>query len=100
MQPENEPKTEGGKEKSVSKIKKLKKKTEKERSKSLLFAADSAIDRLKNLSMPGGEIDSMDIKDLKNLISSIRELSTISGELAEGKQSGGVVILPEVRADE
>ncbi len=70
------------------------------RSRNLLFAADSAIDRLKNLSEPGGEIENMDIKDLKNLISSIRELSVISAELSGEENSGGVVVLPEVKMDE
>ena len=70
---------------------------EKERREdSLLFATDSAIDRLKVLSEPGGAIDSMDIKDLKNLISSIKELSVLSVELGENP-TGGVVVLPEVK---
>ncbi len=75
-------------------------KSRSERSKNLLLATDSAIDRLRDLSQPGGEIENMDIKDLKNLISSIKELSTISNELVKGEQKGGVVILPEVKIDE
>ena len=71
----------------------------KQRSESLLFATDSAIDRLKSLSQPGGEIEKMDIKDLKNFISSIKELSALSADLGE-ENSGGVVILPEVKIDE
>lgn len=70
----------------------------KKRSESLLLAAESAIDRLKVLSEPGGEVEQMDIKDLKNFISSIKELSAISTELNDGNSSG-VVILPEVKID-
>lgn len=76
-----------------------KRSSKKRRSESLLLATDSAIDRLKALSQPGGEIEQMDIKDLKNLISSIKELSAISDDLSEDK-AGGVVILPEVKIDE
>lgn len=75
------------------------KSTEKQRSKSLLLATDSAIDRLKTMSQPGGDIEQMDIKDLKNLISSIKELSTLSTDLAD-KKVGGVVVLPEVEISE
>lgn len=73
--------------------------SKKRRNESLLLATDSAIDRLKALSQPGGEIEQMDIKDLKNLISSIKELSYISADLSEDK-AGGVVVLPEVKIDE
>jgi hypothetical protein len=72
----------------------------KQRFDYLLLATDSAIQRLKNLSESGGEVDSMDIKDLKSFISSIKELSTLSNELSPSKESGGVVILPEVKKDE
>lgn len=61
-----------------------------------MLAADSAINRLEELSRPGGEIESMDIKELKNLISSIKELVGVSLELSGGNQQGGVVVLPEV----
>ena len=61
-----------------------------------MLAADSAINRLEVLSRPGGEIESMDIKELKNLISSIKELVGVSLELSGEAQSGGVVVLPEV----
>ena len=87
-------------EKPIPENKKVRKKSNKQRSQSLLFAADSAIDRLRNLSEPGGGIEDMDIKDLKNLISSIRELSTISAELSGEERGSGVVVLPEVKLDE
>ena len=75
-------------------------KSRAERSENLLLATDSAINRLRDLSRQGGEIENMDIKDLKNLISSIKELSTISSELVGGEEKGGVVILPEVKTYE
>jgi len=71
----------------------------KKRRDSLLLATDSAIHRLKSLAQPGGDVEQMDIKDLKNFISSIKELSGISSDLSE-TASGGVVILPEVKIDE
>ena len=70
--------------------------SDKKRKKNLMLAADSAINRLEELSRPGGEIESMDIKELKNLISSIKELVGVSLELSGGNQQGGVVVLPEV----
>lgn len=70
--------------------------SDKKRKKNLMLAADSAINRLEELSRPGGEIESMDIKELKNLISSIKELVGVSLELSGGKPQGGVVVLPEV----
>ena len=70
--------------------------SDKKRRKNLMLAADSAINRLEVLSRPGGEIENMDIKELKNLISSIKELVGVSLELSGEKQSGGVVVLPEV----
>ena len=70
--------------------------SDKKRKKNLMLAADSAINRLEVLSRPGGEIESMDIKELKNLISSIKELVGVSLELSGEAQSGGVVVLPEV----
>ena len=43
----------------------------------------------------------MDIKELKNLISSIKELTLVSGELSDKNRSaGGIVILPEVNIDD
>lgn len=68
----------------------------KKRKKNLILAADSAINRLEELSRPGGEIENMDIKELKNLISSIKELVGVSLELSGEASSGGVVVLPEV----
>lgn len=70
--------------------------SDKKRKKNLLLAADSAINRLEELSRPGGEIENMDIKELKNLISSIKELVGVSMELSGDNQQGGVVVLPEV----
>ena len=70
--------------------------SDKKRKKNLMLAADSAINRLEELSRPGGEIENMDIKELKNLISSIKELVGVSLELSGNGQSGGVVVLPEV----
>lgn len=74
--------------------------SDKKRKKNLMLAADSAINRLEVLSRPGGEIENMDIKELKNLISSIKELVGVSLELSGGAQSGGVVVLPEVKLND
>ena len=74
--------------------------SDKKRKKNLMLAADSAINRLEVLSRPGGEIESMDIKELKNLISSIKELVGVSLELSGEVQSGGVVVLPEVHLND
>ena len=43
----------------------------------------------------------MDIKELKNLISSIKELTSVSLELSDKKDKmvGGIVVLPEVNID-
>ena len=41
-------------------------------------------------------MQSIDIKDLKNLTSSVKELLSLSGELDGDTGSGGVIILPEV----
>lgn len=71
----------------------------KKRRDSLLLATDSAIHRLKSLAEPGGDVEQMDIKDLKNFISSIKELSGISSDLSDSAL-GGVVVLPEVKIDE
>lgn len=70
--------------------------SDKKRRKNLILATDSAINRLEELTRPGGEIDQMDIKELKNLISSIKELTSVSLDLGEQRQSGGIVVLPEV----
>ena len=65
-----------------------------------MLATDSAINRLEELTRPGGEIENMDIKELKNLISSIKELTSVSSELSdENRPIGGVVVLPEVNID-
>lgn len=74
--------------------------SDKRRKKNLMLAADSAINRLEELSRPGGEIENMDIKELKNLISSIKELVGVSLELSDGGKSGGVVVLPEVNLND
>ncbi len=74
--------------------------SDKKRKKNLMLAADSAINRLEVLSRPGGEIENMDIKELKNLISSIKELVGVSLELSGSAQSGGVVVLPEVKLND
>jgi hypothetical protein len=71
----------------------------KKRKDNLLLATDSAIHRLKSLAQPGGDVEKMDIKDLKNFISSIKELSGISSDLNDSTLSG-VVVLPEVKIDE
>lgn len=68
----------------------------KKRRKNLMLATDSAINRLEELTRPGGEIEEMDIKELKNLISSIKELTTVSLDLNEQRQTGGIIVLPEV----
>lgn len=75
------------------------KQSDKKRKRNLMLATDSAINRLEELSRPGGEIETMDIKELKNLISSIKELTSVSLELSDQKQIGGIVILPEVNTD-
>lgn len=74
--------------------------SDKKRTKNLLLATDSAINRLEEIARPGGEIDTMDIKELKNLISSIKDLAGVAMELGGEKQTGGVVFLPEVRDDD
>ena len=70
--------------------------SDKKRKKNLMLATDSAINRLEELTRPGGEIESMDIKELKSLISSIKELAGVTLELSDNRQSGGIIILPEV----
>lgn len=74
--------------------------SDKKRKKNLMLATDSAINRLEELSRPGGEIENMDIKELKNLISSIKELVGVSLELSGGGTVGGVVVLPEVNLND
>ncbi len=75
---------------------KRRKQSDQKRKRNLMLATDSAINRLEELTRPGGEIEEMDIKELKNLISSIKELTSVSLELGESTKSGGIVILPEV----
>ena len=70
--------------------------SDKKRKKNLMLATDSALNRLEELTRPGGEIESMDIKELKSLISSIKELTGVTLELSDNRQSGGIIILPEV----
>lgn len=82
------------------KTKKRVKKSRKTRVKNLMLATDSAIDRLEQMTRPGGEIDSMDIKDLKSLITSIKDLAGVSAELQGDTPAGGVIILPEVKSDD
>lgn len=82
------------------KPKKRVKKSRKTRVKNLMLATDSAIDRLEQMTRPGGEIDSMDIKDLKSLITSIKDLAGVSAELQGDTPAGGVIILPEVKSDD
>lgn len=74
--------------------------TPKRRTKNLLLATDSAIARLEEMSRPGGDIESMDIKDLKSLISSIKDLAGVALELNGEKSAGGVVVLPEVTTND
>lgn len=82
----------------TNKNKKRRKKSNRVRANNLMLATDSAIERLEKITRPGGEIEDMDIKELKSLISSIRDLAAVSTELTgESKQTGGIVILPEVR---
>ena len=68
----------------------------KSRTHNLLQATDSAIARLEQIARPGGDIENMDIKDLKSLISSIKDLAGVALELNGEKTVGGVVVLPEV----
>ncbi|MBQ5764955.1 MAG: hypothetical protein IIW03_02285 [Clostridia bacterium] len=74
--------------------------TPKRRTKNLLLATDSAIARLEEMSRPGGDIENMDIKDLKSLISSIKDLAGVALELNGEKSAGGVVVLPEVTTND
>ena len=75
--------------------------TKKSRTKNLLSATNSAIDRLEQITRPGGDIESMDIRDLKNVISSIKELTAVQAELSEeNSATGGVIVLPEVNLNE
>ena len=79
---------------------KRRRQSDKKRKRNLMLATDSAINRLEELTRPGGEIENMDIKELKNLISSIKELTSVSSELSdENRPIGGVVVLPEVNID-
>ncbi len=92
--------TEENEKKEVS-TQKRRQQSDKKRKRNLMIATDSAINRLEELTRPGGEIENMDIKELKNLISSIKELTLVSGELSDkNKSAGGIVILPEVNIDD
>lgn len=86
--------------KSKSALSYQKRRNAKNRKKNLNLAADSAISRLEKITRPGGDIETMDIKELKNLISAIKELTGVALELEESDRSGGVVILPEVKINE
>ena len=90
------------KEKSNTDKRQVKKRkmSRKKQTKNLMAAVDSAIERLGESAGPGGEIEEMDIKDLKNLISSIKDLSMVSLELSDEKTTGGVIVLPEVEINE
>ena len=72
----------------------------KSRTHNLLQATDSAIARLEQIARPGGDIENMDIKDLKSLISSIKDLAGVALELNGEKSAGGVVVLPEVTTND
>ncbi|MEE1026878.1 MAG: hypothetical protein U0L55_07730 [Acutalibacteraceae bacterium] len=88
------------KEKNEVLEQKRRRQSDKKRKRNLMLATDSAINRLEELTRPGGEIENMDIKELKNLISSIKELTSVSSELSdENRPIGGVVVLPEVNID-
>ena len=54
----------------------------------------------REMSRPGGDIENMDIKDLKSLISSIKDLAGVALELNGEKSAGGVVVLPEVTTND
>lgn len=85
---------------TTSTTKKRRRRPPANRTKDLMLATDSAIERLEIITRPGGDIEQMDIKELKNLISSIRDLASVSAELGgTRKECGGVVILPEVQND-
>ena len=85
---------------TTSTTKKRRRRPPASRTKDLMLATDSAIERLEIITRPGGDIEQMDIKELKNLISSIRDLASVSAELGgTRKERGGVVILPEVQND-
>ena len=88
------------KEKNEVLEQKRRRQSDKKRKRNLMLATDSAINRLEELTRPGGEIENMDIKELKNLISSIKDLTSVSCELSdENRPIGGVVVLPEVNID-
>ena len=85
---------------STPKNKRRKSATPKSRTSNLLLATDSAIARLEQIARPGGDIEIMDIKDLKSLISSIKDLAGVAMELNGEKSAGGVVVLPEVKTND
>lgn len=69
------------------------------RRNNLMQVTDRAIDRLCSLTEDEQLMDSIDIKDLKNLTASVKELLSLSGELGE-TSGGGVIILPEVQTND
>lgn len=65
--------------------------------KSLKAVTEKAIDRLYNMAEDKELMQSIDLKDLKNLTGSIKELLLLSSELEPQKQTAsGVIFLPEV----
>lgn len=66
------------------------------RQQSLLLVTNRAIDRLCDITNDKELMNSIDIKDLKNLTSSVKELLCLSGELDGEAETGGVIFLPEV----
>ena len=86
----------GAPEKEQKKPARPKRPSRQKQQKSLLQVTNRAIDRLCAITADEELMQSIDIKDLKNLTSSVKELLSLSGELDENAGSGGVIILPEV----
>lgn len=86
----------GAPEKGRKKSARPKRANRQKQQKSLLQVTNRAIDRLCAITADEELMQSIDIKDLKNLTSSVKELLSLSGELDGDTGSGGVIILPEV----
>ncbi len=86
----------GAPEKGRKKSARPKRPNRQKQQKSLLQVTNRAIDRLCAITADEELMQSIDIKDLKNLTSSVKELLSLSGELDGDTGSGGIIILPEV----
>lgn len=86
--------------KTPKKRKSAKKSDKADQRLNLLHITEKAINRLYSLAEDDELMENIDIKDLKNLTASVKELLSLSGELSEKSAVGGVVILPEVNENE